>query len=57
MKVILKELRESNIALKIIKRSKLHKVENKINSALTESNELISIFVKSISTAEKNQKS
>jgi len=54
IKVVLKELRESNICLKIIYRAKLYKAEDKIIFALSESNELISIFVKSVETAQKN---
>ena len=54
IKVILKELRESFICLKIIKRAKLYKTIEKIERALTENNELISIFVKSVETAQKN---
>ena len=57
MKVILKELRETFVCLKIIHLSKLYKTEGKIIRAKKESNELISIFVKSIDTAQKNQKS
>jgi len=57
MKVILKELRESLINLKIIHRTNLYKVEEKIVKAKKENNELIAIFVKSIETAQKNQKS
>jgi len=57
MKVILKELRETLVCLKIIHRSKLFKTEEKIIKAKKENNELISIFVKSIETAQKNQKS
>ncbi len=56
MKVILKELRESFINLKIIHRSKLYKVEDKIVKAKKENNELIAIFVKSIETAQLNNK-
>ena len=56
MKVILKELRETFICLKIIHQSKLYKNEGKIIEAKKENNELISIFVKSIETARKNQK-
>jgi len=41
MKVILKELRETYISLKIIHRSKLYKTENKIIEAKKENNELI----------------
>jgi len=55
MKIILKELRETFICLKIIHRSKLYKTEAKIIKAMKENNELISIFVKSIETAQKNQ--
>lgn len=54
IKIVLKELRESNICLKIIYRVKLYKAEDKITFALKESNELISIFVKSVETAQKN---
>jgi four helix bundle protein len=54
IKVVLKELRESNICLKIIYRAKLYSNESKIIFALKESDELIAIFVKSIETAQKN---
>ena len=54
IKIVLKELRESFICLKIIHRSKLYKTEEKILFSLKESNELISIFVKSVETAQKN---
>ena len=57
IKIVLKELRESNICLKIIYRTKLYKTEDKIIQALNESNELISIFVKSVETAQKNDQS
>ena len=55
MKIILKELRETFICLKIIHRSKLYLKEELIINAKKENNELISIFVKSIGTAQKNQ--
>jgi four helix bundle protein len=54
MKVILKELRETFVCLKIIHLCKLYKAENKIIKAKKENNELISIFVKSIDTAKRN---
>ena len=54
IKIVLKELRESNVCLKIIFRAKLYTSVEKINSALGETNELISIFVKSVETAQKN---
>ncbi len=57
MKVILKELRETFVCLKIIYQSKLYKTENKIIEAKKENNELISIFVKSVETARNNLKS
>ena len=56
MKVVLKELRETFICLKIIQRTKLYKTETKIEKAKKENNELISIFVKSIETAQNNLK-
>ena len=54
VKIVLKELRETFICLKIIYSSKLYKIEEKIKTALKENNELISIFVKSVVTAQKN---
>ena len=56
MKIVLKELRETFICLKIIERTKLYKTHTKIEKAKHENNELISIFVKSIETARKNMK-
>ncbi|MBE9510813.1 MAG: four helix bundle protein, partial [Bacteroidetes bacterium] len=57
MKVILKELRETFVCLKIIHLSKLYKTEKKIIKAKKENNELISIFVKSIETTKNNLQS
>jgi four helix bundle protein len=54
IKIVLKELRESFVCLKIIYRSKLCKSEEKMKLAMNENNELISIFVKSSETAQKN---
>ena len=54
MKVILKELRETFVNLKIMHRSHLYKKEQKIVDAKQENNELISIFVKSLKTAKQN---
>jgi len=54
IKVVLKELRESFVCLKIIEQAKLYKTKEKIDKALIENNELISIFVKSVETAQKN---
>ena len=54
LKVLLKELRETSNALKIIKKASLSNMTHLIEKALPECNELISIFVKSISTAQEN---
>ncbi|MES2003658.1 MAG: four helix bundle protein [Bacteroidota bacterium] len=54
MKIALKELRETHNCLKIIERIKWLEDE-RITSNIKECNELISIFVKSISTAQKNR--
>jgi four helix bundle protein len=53
LSVVLKELRETLICLKIMHKAKLYKHELKVLRALKENNELISIFVKSIETAGK----
>jgi len=52
--IVLKELRESNVNLRIISRMKICKDEMKINQAIQESEELVSIFYRSIETAKKN---
>ena len=54
LKVLLKELRESLVSLKIIKRASLTKKMDLVEKGTKECNELISIFVKSIETAKKN---
>lgn len=54
IKVVLKELRETYMCLNIISRIGLCKSEEKIQKVLIENNELISIFVKSVNTAQKN---
>jgi four helix bundle protein len=54
MKVSLKEFRETNVWLKVIKRRALIKPLEKMEIALTECRELISIFVTSIATAKRN---
>ncbi len=52
-KIILKELRESRICLKIIQRKPLLNIPQ-LDEAIQENNELIAIFLKSIDTAKKN---
>ncbi|SEF46163.1 four helix bundle protein [Algoriphagus boritolerans] len=54
LKVILKELRESRVTLRIIQKAKLHPDLAFLERLKNESNQLISIFVKSVGTAEKN---
>jgi four helix bundle protein len=54
IKIVLKELRETDVCIKVIHLSKLYKHEDKILNALKEVDELISIFVKSVATAQKN---
>ncbi|MDO3641641.1 four helix bundle protein [Mucilaginibacter sp. L3T2-6] len=53
MKIILKELRESLISLKLIERKKIYDLQI-VNKAKDECNQLVAIFVKSIETAKKN---
>ena len=55
MKICLKELKETLVALKIIRRKPLVSDLTIVDKAITESKELISIFVTSIKTARKNQ--
>ncbi len=54
MKVALKELRETFVWLLIIQRKPLIEPLDKLSSLIVENNELISIFVASITTAQKN---
>ncbi len=56
IKIVLKELRESRVAMKIIEKSQLHPDANQVDTIIKECNQLISIFVKSVETAEKNNK-
>ena len=55
-KILLKELRETRVALKITKRVPLINDIELVDKGLIECNELISIFVKSIDTAKKNKR-
>jgi four helix bundle protein len=54
MKVSLKELRESRTCLKIIQKKPLSDNNTMILNCLSETEQLISIFVKSILTAQTN---
>jgi len=54
MKICLKELKETRVALKIIIRKPLIKENKILDKGFNESEELIAIFGKSIETAKKN---
>ena len=53
MKVVLKELRETIVCLKIIRKANLSNSGQSVEKAVNECHELISIFVKSVVTAQK----
>ena len=53
--ISLKELRESHVNLIIIEQNKLCKNEDLIVETVDEANQLVSIFVTSIKTAQRNQ--
>jgi len=56
IKIVLKELRETNVWLNIIERKKLIKDNtNNLHALIVECNELISIFVTSVKTARKSK--
>jgi four helix bundle protein len=54
LKILLKELRETLVGLKIIKRVPLTDKMGIVERGLNECNQLISIFNKSVETAKKN---
>lgn len=54
MKILLKELRETRICLRIIDEKPLV-VNDKIKQTLKECNELVGIFSKSVQTAKNNR--
>ena len=56
LKVVLKELRETRVWLLIIRQAALIKPATALDGLLQETNELISIFVASLKTAEKGKR-
>ena len=56
MGVIVKELKECRVALKIIKKKEMIKPEKKLEGVCKETEELIAIVAKSIITAKNNNK-
>jgi four helix bundle protein len=55
MKISLKELRETEIWLRIIVQGNLHPTQEQLTAIIKETNELIAIFFTSINTAKRNQ--
>lgn len=56
LQLVLKELRESFVNLRILYKAKLFKNKSSLIFALKENNELIAILVRSIQTSQKNLK-
>ena len=54
MKIVLKELKETRVCLKVITRAKMITSSGRINDIRSENEQLISIIAKSIDTAKKN---
>jgi len=54
IRIVLKELRETEVALRIVQNNNLCRVENILAVCLQENSELISIFWKTMETAQKN---
>ena len=54
MKVVLKEIRESRVNIRIIKQKPVAQ-HPKIDMALNEANQLMAIFLKSIETAKSRE--
>jgi four helix bundle protein len=57
IKIVLKELRETSICLRIVKRTNLSGSAETLSSVHLECGELIAIFAKSLQTAESRKKS
>lgn len=53
--IVLKELRETNVNLKIVSGAAICKKTDLLEKVLDESNQLVSIFYKSVDTAKKNK--
>ena len=53
--VVLKELRESDVNLKILKKTRIIGDREKMHKALDESHQLVSIFYRTVQTAKKRQ--
>ena len=54
VKIVLKELCETRVGLKIVIKTGIYRGKENLDDVVTESSELIAIFVKSINTAKKS---
>jgi four helix bundle protein len=54
IKIVLKELKETRVALRIVELTNLYPNSEKLSQSLKESNELIAIFITSVNTAMRN---
>ncbi|MEO8066148.1 MAG: four helix bundle protein [Flavobacteriales bacterium] len=54
IRIVLKELRESHICIRIIERKAMHKDAALVTRLKTECQELVRIFIKSVGTATEN---
>lgn len=54
IKIVLKELKETRVALRIVELANLYPNSEKLQQAVNESNELIAIFITSVNTAMRN---
>ena len=55
MRVVLKELKESKVCLKLLFKKSICDSSSELKNTINESKELIAIFIKSIETAERNR--
>jgi len=56
MRVVLKELKESKVCLKLILKISIYYPSSELENTINESKEFIAIFIKSIKTTERNRK-
>ena len=55
MRVVLKELKESKVCLKLMLKKLMYDSSSELGNTINENKELIAIFIKSLETAEKNR--
>ncbi len=54
IKIVLKELKETRVSLKIVRLANMYPDKEKLEFAISESSELIAIFITSVNTALRN---